>query len=157
MSLALVNTICESDSTALSVDTEFTIIWNDSLGNDNPLIVSPSTATSYSYTTEGENTCETGNSITVEVDICTDILDNNKETDFSIYPNPCSSVLHIASKWEEDATLVIYNEQGAEVLRKKIESYTSEIDVPHLQDGIYFMKCQSEGEIYFQERVLIQK
>jgi hypothetical protein len=61
--------------------------------------------------------------------------------DLQLFPNPVKDVLNI--KMNDDLSqAIIYNLQG----QKVIESTTKQINVSNLENGVYFIKVNSEGK-----------
>ncbi len=65
-------------------------------------------------------------------------IENVEKADFSIYPNPASDMVSIASgdEWLAEE-IIIYNQQGREVLRQKSEN--GMVDVSELKTGCYII------------------
>jgi hypothetical protein len=73
------------------------------------------------------------------------ISENNIEG-FKFYPNPVNHSLHLSAK-NNIEMVVITNLTGQEVIRMKPETTQSEIDMNHLQKGVYFVKAQINGQL----------
>jgi hypothetical protein len=92
-------------------------------------------------------------------DICvtTDSLYNNTwtgiekqkaQTDFSIYPNPCSSKLNIDFSSRLPQRIIIYNLLGETVFEEnKFQNRNIQIDVSKYQQGFYSVNVEYEGMI----------
>lgn len=61
------------------------------------------------------------------------------ENTFLIYPNPSTGIVHIRTKEEEIRSIHIYNSLGQIVH----ESFTSDLSIENLQNGIYFIHIQT--------------
>jgi hypothetical protein len=68
-------------------------------------------------------------------------------SNFSIYPNPVSSKLHITSK--SKTNYIIYSLVGIEMLKGEIESTENTVDIEHLVPGIYIIKLNGIGSQRF--------
>lgn len=63
---------------------------------------------------------------------------NYEQTMLSVYPNPCTGSVRIQT--EANETVVLYNLQGAEVLRTVAQDDITTLDVNELPAGVYFVK-----------------
>jgi serine protease AprX len=75
------------------------------------------------------------------------ILANNltKNTDFKVFPNPAkNNILVTLPENAKNANIVFYNNLGQEVLSKKINSQTTNVEVNNLNSGIYIYKLFTE-------------
>ena len=61
-----------------------------------------------------------------------------EQTTLSVYPNPCTGSVRIQT--EADETVVLYNLQGAEVMRTVARDEVTTLDVNELPAGVYFVK-----------------
>ena len=61
-----------------------------------------------------------------------------EQTTLSVYPNPCTGSVRIQT--ESDETVVLYNLQGAEVMRTVARDGVTTLDVNELPAGVYFVK-----------------
>jgi len=65
-----------------------------------------------------------------------------------IYPNPANSIVTIKSnEIMKEADLILYNLNGQELLKKKIKSSYSIIDITNLSDGIYLLKLKNNKQV----------
>lgn len=66
-----------------------------------------------------------------------------------IYPNPASSAVtvHWPNITEKDAVLSLLNISGQEVLRHELSDPTIEVDISHLETGIYILRLQSAAAV----------
>ena len=77
-------------------------------------------------------------------------VNENIELDFSVYPNPATSIININSK----STILkteIYNVLGQLVLSNSNEN---RIDISSLSKGIYYIKIQDENENFGLEKII---
>jgi hypothetical protein len=107
---------------------------------------------------------ETGN-IVKKYDIsmaftqCSPLLKTNMPTNItekqllevSVYPNPASDIISIAGI-KSGSIYSVYNVLGNVVLRGKIQSLNSDIDISILSEGSYFIVVKSTGEVTSRER-----
>ncbi len=71
---------------------------------------------------------------------------DNQIAGFKFYPNPVNNTLNISAKDNIEA-VSITNVMGQEVLRVSPEATQTQIDMSHLQNGVYFVKAQVNGEM----------
>ena len=65
----------------------------------------------------------------------------NSSLGINVYPNPATEVLNIeTSMVEKEATLIIYNINGQELINQQIIENKVHIDISKLKKGIYFIK-----------------
>ena len=69
--------------------------------------------------------------------------DENKESELIFYPNPVNDVLNLSYIQEMNAVKV-YNLVGQELLRKKVNSSTAQIDISNFANGTYFIQVTTE-------------
>jgi hypothetical protein len=74
---------------------------------------------------------------------------NNDKIGFSLYPNPTSNSFFIQWKTEiGNANLKIIDTKGSIVFEDNLFGKYWQIDISLLPKGIYFIKIESEGELY---------
>lgn len=74
---------------------------------------------------------------------------NNDESEFysfKIYPNPSSDFVNIDMK-EHQSNGMLYNSIGQLVEKYELHSDSNSLDISNLQNGIYFLSIQINGEI----------
>jgi len=82
-------------------------------------------------------------------------IQNIKERDLSIYPNPAKNELRIQlPKGETKLSIVIYDSRGLEVLKRGFSKTIKYIDTAHLKPGIYFITGQGEKAVYQQKLIV---
>jgi len=84
-------------------------------------------------------------SVQVTEDCQVELLSNESTilSNFSIYPNPSTDIIHISGVNEENYVVKIYNIQGQ--LINEIPSNTQNIDVSYFSSGIYFLILETES------------
>lgn len=76
-------------------------------------------------------------------------LEDKNLIDFSIYPNPASSMLYVISDNTRIETISIYSVTGKKILERP--QTTAPIDVSSLPEGVYFIEVSIENEKAFQK------
>ena len=76
-------------------------------------------------------------------------------SDIHAFPNPSNSfvTIEIPSNYS-NAVLTVLSTDGKEVLKMKLDSRTSKIDVQSLASGIYMMKINSNNQTLFLEKLI---
>ena len=69
--------------------------------------------------------------------------DENKEPELIFYPNPVNDVLNL-SYIQEMNVVKVYNLVGQELLSKKVNSSTAQIDISNFANGTYFIQVTTE-------------
>ena len=99
-------------------------------------------------------------SIIIAYNTAEGINDNSYPMEMSsAYPNPASSTVHFDYTIEGNATAVVYNIVGQEVLRKDLSSNFGQmsLSVADLNDGIYFCTMLVNGRAYATQKFIVKK
>ena len=67
-------------------------------------------------------------------------------TGFGLYPNPANDFIVVSSTDDAVELFLIYNSLGQEVLRTKITSPQTRVDVSALQPGVYYLRKENSVE-----------
>ena len=70
-------------------------------------------------------------------------IDSNTNSEFSIYPNPVNDILNL-SYTQEMNVVKVYNIIGQELLSKKVNSSSTQIDISNFANGTYFIQVTTE-------------
>jgi hypothetical protein len=83
-------------------------------------------------------------------------VNSNEAIQFSIFPNPCKEILHIASTSNQNITAKLYDSSGRLVLHQTgHEKYT--LHIKDLKSSIYLMIIEdSAGKILKTEKIIVQ-
>lgn len=76
--------------------------------------------------------------------------------DLKIYPNPTDNILRISGYKKSRATVTVINSLGAIVMTKEIENNFCELELVHLNSGLYNILI-SNSEESFLENVFLNK
>jgi hypothetical protein len=72
---------------------------------------------------------------------CTNnLLDNEEESSFVVYPNPAKTSIYLNFKGEKDFTYRIFNTNGQCVSEGELKVGQNETSISHLQDGVYLIE-----------------
>lgn len=89
------------------------------------------------------------------IEVCemnvTSIKKSIAEKDIKIFPNPAKDYLNISFSNKDAFTVEITDVTGKIVLTKRIIGDVERIDISSLQNGMYFVKVQSEGVDFVQK------
>lgn len=77
----------------------------------------------------------------------------------SAYPNPATSTVHFDYALEGNATAVVYNIVGQEVMRKDLNATDGQLSlsVADLQNGIYFCTLTVNGRAQATQKFVVKK
>lgn len=144
-------TICTGESTTITTTGAATYTWSTG-SNSTSIVVSPTTTTSYSV--NGQNGSCSGNaSVSIVVDPCTGIKENNSDVYFLIYPNPSNEIVNI--NVEKISGLQIIDVLGKIVLETKLQNLNNTINISHLSNGIYYFKIK-QGDANAIKKIIKQ-
>ncbi len=111
-------------------------VYNDSLYNPS---VSGAGIFPITYVYTDTNSCTSQAIADIQVDICLSISSSIvPEMVFEVFPNPFSSQITILSGSEDKVDVL--NVLGETVYSSEIVNKTTEINLSHLQNGVYFVK-----------------
>lgn len=78
-------------------------------------------------------------------DPATEVIDKKHQDEAIFYPNPVIESINI-QKLDEDALITIFDNQGRIVIKYHSNQTECKIDVAHLNNGIYFLKIESNSQ-----------
>lgn len=76
------------------------------------------------------------------VESWTDIKSTKQHDEISLFPNPFSDQLSFSLAHSEQATIILYNFLGQQILQQTFTNFTT-INTGQMQDGIYFYELRS--------------
>jgi surface protein len=81
--------------------------------------------------------------------------ENFKEDTFSLYPNPTTGIVYLNDF--RGSTVQVYNTLGQEVYSKKLNTNPEpfEMNLKHLQSGLYFVKVNN-AEVSYTKRLVLE-
>ena len=106
--------------------------------------------------------CETSDTITLIVDLCTGILTPEMaNTEMKIFPNPSNGLfqIQITGIENQDYNLDVYNTVGAVVYSNKLiysgkDTQTMKLDFSNFAKGVYYIRLFSDGEIKVKSLII---
>ena len=98
------------------------------------------------YTYTDVNTCSATANQTVNVNLCTGILELNNET-ASVYPNPASTIIKVKMNTTliNNATLELYDATGKLITQQKVVNEYSSLNLNGLANGIYSVRIITDN------------
>ncbi|MDD3741562.1 MAG: T9SS type A sorting domain-containing protein, partial [Bacteroidales bacterium] len=102
------------------------------------------------WVTVGNFYCESVDTMTVMVTICSDISNNFNEGEFVVYPNPTSNNITLSiNDFNGDVTYILFDIHGKEIVSNKLsieKSINEEISLQNCLPGMYFLKLTTKDE-----------
>ena len=103
-------------------------------------------AGSYTITYSDENGCEYSEVFFIAA--INSIGESLIEESIELYPNPCTTALHIKSR-HSNLSISIYSAQGEELMSEnEFPTSTNSLDLTELSSGIYFVQIKKNQEIF---------
>ncbi len=146
--------ICNGESTILTANGAITYSWNT--GATSPSIaVSPSVTSPY-FVVANSN-CSLHNSVTVNVDQCTEISEEDNDSEISIFPNPNNGKFTITLNSVSPTTeLILYSLVGLQIWQSHLVSTTTEVVLNELGSGMYFLKVVDDKKTLLSRKIIKQ-
>ena len=82
-------------------------------------------------------------------------IDNKKNREFLIYPNPSESMVEIDLVENDNAKLTIYDYSGIQIGSKRLSDTKTQLDLSAHKKGIYLFSIQTENQHYSQKVILL--
>jgi hypothetical protein len=145
--------VCKSETNTLTVTGAQTYSWN-STNTTNKLVITPTANLTYTVSGTDANGCQNIGSYQAKISSCAGINELSlNSSELIVYPNPNKGIFMISGG--QNLGLRLLNELGQEVKTFKItEGTTTEIDITHLSNGIYFLFGQGESGTVHQKIII---
>jgi hypothetical protein len=140
-------TICSNESLILTGSGASNYSWMPGTSSTATIMVNPSVNSS-TYTLEGTdlNNCKNTLSVTVTVDPCTGINEQNSlVSNVSLYPNPSTGLLNANFGFEGSKEINVLNSVGALVMKITTDDLTHSFDLSGYAKGVYFIRVSASG------------
>jgi hypothetical protein len=135
--------ICTGEPAILIVNGASTYTWsNAAVGS--PLVVEPLNTTSYTVTGINDNGCSNDQVVTVVVDACLNLRQQQSPENSCLFPNPHNGLFIVELKTSKTITLT--NVLGEVLLQKKLQAGKNQVDVTEHAQGIYFLTISDVKE-----------
>lgn len=139
--------ICKGESSILTASGANSYSWTNvstgSVVTTATLVFTPLASSNQTLLITGldNNNCSTTNSITIKVNACLGVSENqNRENILTIFPNPNNGNFIVQlSNWTKTVHIEIYNSIGQLVTRLKLDSESTSVNLESLDNGIYFV------------------
>jgi hypothetical protein len=147
------STVCENWlPLTLSPSSNSTLIAYDwSTGETTPSI-SIDQAGTYGVTVRDVNNCEAQDELTISVESCLGL--DELEAELTVYPNPATSAITIASSFEGGINVMVYSLEGRLIESVKTEQAEFAIDCSGWATGTYRVVMQQNQHV--TERLIIK-
>lgn len=106
------------------------------------------------YTYTDANSCTATATENLTVDACTGVNELAMQG-ARIYPNPATGIVYIETAVSE-FTIEVMNALGQVVMSKQVSGYAASVDLTSFDNGIYFIKLNSENNMRV-EKVVLQR
>jgi hypothetical protein len=107
-----------------------------------------STADSYTFTVN-EDCSITGNFVKVVTSI-----DDLKQDDVLIFPNPAEHSIHIQGLTHSGYKLSIFGVNGIKALERVIKGTSASVNIDELKEGIYLVRIENESSSYTRKLIV---
>lgn len=136
--------VCAGETTTLDASGAASYTWMP--GNlANPLAISPLTTTVLTLFGTGlPNGCVGSTQVTLVVNQCLNISENQNRSGIRIYPNPGSGKFNF--ECNEDMTVTVYSSIGQLLQEYRCVVGANALDLSTLSDGIYPVVCKSKSQ-----------
>ena len=79
---------------------------------------------------------------------------NSEHSQLSIYPNPAHDILNVEVDPMLHTNIMIYYLTGKAVLDSNVDGSVQQLNISHLQNGVYFVKAYGEGGSSLQKLII---
>lgn len=147
--------ICKNESISLSVAGAGTYVWKPGNNTTAVISVTPNTTSTYSVTGTDANNCSVTTTLSIIVDACTGIADNQSAGNrVALYPNPSTGLITAVFDQEGEKEILITNSVGAIIGSTTTRETTINIDLSGGAKGVYFVRI-SAGKSSSNHRIII--
>ena len=152
--------MCKGETKTLNVSGATSYTWNGAITGQS-LIISPNSTSAYSVVGTTTTGCIFKASVTVTVSDCAG-LNENKLSEFSIYPNPANDFLKIQLPNYESGEFVrvqIYNSIGHLVFERELSISDKEefVNISEFENGVYFINLTDKQNKIHVKKLLVSK
>ncbi len=138
--------ICLGQSVILNATGATTYSWMPGNINGSSVTYTPATSTNYSVTGTDANGCVNTSNVSVNVSICTGVNLFNKNSGFSLFPNPTNGILTLKMNTAQatNVTVEVMDAAGKIIMKNEFmfsdKIIANEINLEKFANGIYFIK-----------------
>lgn len=146
-------TICSGDPATLYASGAPSIYWYNDIKNGVPFY--PTETKTYEVMALDANNCEAHKTVTITVDVCTNVSSPQKTEPLKLYPNPAETFLNLQSEDMFDKIL-IYNGLGQVVLNEVFSEGNSRNIHLNIEPGYYNVFLYNESSEIGREKLIIK-
>jgi len=145
--------ICDNFYITLYAGTGYdSYLWSDNSNADTLIVDSTGIGIGSEITwveITDSNGCTARDSITITINLCTGINENNTDVNIKIFPNPGNNFINVELKniSNEILNLEIIDINGQVLFNKKLDNNFKQIDISSYSKGIYFVKLKGQDFI----------
>lgn len=148
------DTICMNDTILIDVSGADLYEWIYNSSNSDFIITTIDSTTIFEVIGYNFNGCTDSNEITIYVKNCTIGIDENKTSNFNIYPIPSSGFINITCD-EPIKNIEIISSDGKLIRNiNDVNKNTLAIDLTDLAKGFYFVKSYSTKLVYNKKIII---
>ncbi len=140
--------ICKGESITLSAGGASTYSWTSPASTNGTLTITPPADVTYFYSVTGTdaNGCSATATVSVKVNKCTGISEQNNAVSFiDVFPNPNAGFFTV--KAESDLTLSLINQIGQVIRTLQLNDMNEhKADITGLSEGVYFMVATKDDQ-----------
>jgi hypothetical protein len=152
--VAEATTVCKGYNTSFTVTGAPSFSWSTG-ATVAIIVVSPSVNTTYSVIGTGTNGCKSSATVSVTVDPCTGLAENELKNVLNIYPNPGNGTYVIsASGTIIGSRIEIYNAIGEIIQRKTLTEMSSGLNLNGSANGVYFVRVLKDDQLIGVTRII---
>jgi hypothetical protein len=143
--------ICKGESASMSASGANSYTWSNG-ATGTLVVVTPTTDLTFNYTAVGENSngcTATSNQVTLKVERCTGISQENHNAIINVFPNPNNGIFNIQFVNNDNKEIRIYDITGKAVYSAIISSEKVEINLDEHPAGIYMLMVSSHDGTNF--------
>jgi hypothetical protein len=146
--------VCIGETATLTASGVSSYTWNTG-SNSSTITISPTATTIYTVMGTGSNGCVGGALISQSVSACIGIKELSENNSVvTVYPNPNSGVFNVRVDNFENCSIEIYNVIGELILKEKIMSTETNVDIKEFSAGVYQIRLSKEGQVQSGGKVI---
>jgi|GEM_PF-2367631 len=91
-------------------------------------------------------------------DLSSSLQEQEKQNQYSIFPNPSIGTIHIKAPTEQnyEVSIIIHNSMGKKIDEKALQKTNQVINMTNYPSGLYFIVIKEEGKILETHKIVIE-
>jgi hypothetical protein len=141
------NLICAGSTVTLTANASAGVTYSWSSGGINAIeVTGPASSTVFTITVTYTATgCSAKSTVSITVSPCTGIAKLTGNAGIQMYPNPNKGQFFVSYYgFTQGASIEVYNTVGQLIIKKKVESLTTELSLNDKANGIYIVKVLND-------------